>query len=100
MNKGGLPFVDDITGPVLSKYATEFTQGMQLMVGQTLLGRYANAPYLSERITSEYKDLAKRNAFFAQIGAAPALTEADAKSLLDAGPVKAFGLLVDRSAQS
>jgi len=97
MNKGGLPFVDDITGPVLSKYATEFTQGMQIMVGQTLLGLYAQAPYLSERIVSEYKDLSKRNAFFAKIGAAPAVTEAEAEKLLEAGPAKAFGLLVDRS---
>jgi hypothetical protein len=96
MNKGGLPFVDDITGPVLSRYTAEFTQGMQIMVGQTLLGRYAQAPYLSERIVSEYKDLSKRNAFFAQIGAAPALTETEAQKLLEAGPARAFGLLVDR----
>lgn len=97
MNKGGLPFVDDITGPVLSAYGAEFTQGMQIMIGQTLLGRYAHAPYLSERIASEFKELEKRNLFFAKIGAAPALTEAEAMTLLDAGPVKAFGLLVDRS---
>jgi hypothetical protein len=100
MNKGGLPFVDDITGPVLSQYAGEFTQGMQIMVGQTLLGRYAQAPYLSERIVSEFKDLAKRNAFFAQIGAAPALTEAEAQKLLEAGAAKAFAMLVNRSTQN
>jgi hypothetical protein len=99
MNKGGLPFVDDITGPVLSKYAAEFTQGMQIMIGQTLLGLYAQAPYLSERIVSEYKDLAKRNAFFAKIGAAPAVTDMEAEKLLEAGPAKAFTLLVDRSAR-
>jgi hypothetical protein len=100
MNKGGLPFVDDITGPVLSKYAAEFTQGMQIMIGQTLLGLYAQAPYLSERIVSEYKDLVKRNAFFAKIGAAPAVTEAEAEKLLEAGPAKAFTLLVDRCGRS
>jgi len=100
MNKGGLPFVDDITGPVLSKYAAEFTQGMQIMVGQTLLGLYAHAPYLSERMVSEYKDLAKRNAFVAKLGAAPAMTEVESQALLAAGPVKAFGMLVDRCAQS
>lgn len=100
MNKGGLPFVDDITGPVLSLYAKEFTQGMQIMVGQTLLGRYAQAPYLSDRMVSEYKDLAKRNAFFAKIGAAPALTEAEAQTLLGAGPDRAFTLLVDRCGRS
>lgn len=100
MNKGGLPFVDDITGSVLSKYASEFTQGMQVMIGQTLLGRYAQAPYLSDRITSEYKDLAVRNAFFAKIGAAPALTEAESLALLDAGPARAFAMLSDRCVQS
>ena len=96
MNKDGLPFVDDITGPVLRNYAAAFTQGTYVMVGQTLLGLYANAPYLSERIVSEFADIAKRNAFFAAVGAAPAITDDDAKAFLDAGPVKAFGMLADR----
>jgi len=96
MNKDGLPFVDDITGPVLGKYAAAFTQGMRVMVGQTLLGRYADAPYLSDRAAAEFADIAKRNAFFAAVGASPALTDADAQALLDAGPEKAFGLLADR----
>ena len=98
LNKDGLPFVDDITGPVLRHYAAAFTQGAYVMVGQTLLGLYANAPYLSERATTEFADTAKRNAFFAAVGAAPALTEADAQALLDAGPVKAFAMLADRRA--
>jgi len=97
MNKDGLPFVDDITGPVLSKYADVFTQGAYVMVGQTLLGLYANAPYLGERMASEFAGMAKRNAFFAAVGAAPAITDDDAKDLLDAGPVKAFGMLADRA---
>ncbi|MCL1921100.1 MAG: hypothetical protein FWG50_08500 [Kiritimatiellaeota bacterium] len=97
MNKGGLPFVDDITGPVLGKYAAAFTQGMYVMVGQTLLGLYADAPYLSERAAAEFPNIATRNAFFAAVGAAPALTEADAQALLDAGPDKAFAMLADRA---
>jgi len=96
LNKDGLPFVDDITGPVLRHYAAAFTQGMNVMVGQTLLGLYADAPYLSARVAAEFADIAKRNAFFAAVGAAPALTEPDAQALLAAGPDKAFGMLADR----
>ena len=97
LNKDGLPFVDDIAGPVLGKYADAFTQGMYVMVGQTLLGGYANAPYLSERAAAEFAGVAERNAFFAAVGASPPLTERDAGTLLDAGPVKAFGMLADRA---
>lgn len=95
MNKGGLPFVDDITGTVLSRYADTFAQGMRVMVGQTLLGRYANAPYLGERAQTEFKDIKKRNAFYAAVGALPALTTTCAGVLLEAGYEKAFGLLAD-----
>lgn len=95
MNKGGLPFVDDITGPVLKHYAAEFTQGMQIMVGQTLLGVYAHAPYLGERAGAEFKDIKKRNAFFASVGALPAVTAACAEKLLEAGPDRAFSMLAD-----
>ncbi len=95
MNKGGLPFVDDITGIVLRRYAEPFTQGMRVMVGQTLLARYADAPYLGERAASEFKSVAARNAFFASVGALPALTAACADTLSAAGPDKAFALLAD-----
>ena len=95
MNKGGLPFVDDITGSVLRNYAAEFTQGMQIMVGQTLLARYAQAPYLGERAEAEFKNLKDRNAFFAAVGALPALTAKCADVLSAAGSEKAFALLAD-----
>jgi len=95
MNKGGLPFVDDITGPVLKHYAAEFTQGMRIMVGQTLLGLYARAPYLGERACAEFKDLKRRNAFYAAVGALPALTDSRADALLEAGCDKAFSMLAD-----
>jgi hypothetical protein len=95
MNKGGLPFVDDITGPVLKHYAAEFTQGMKIMVGQTLLGVYAHAPYLGERAVAEFKDIKKRNAFYAAVGSLPALTTACADTLIEAGSDRAFSLLAD-----
>ncbi|HNX33256.1 MAG TPA: hypothetical protein PKM57_01425 [Kiritimatiellia bacterium] len=95
MNKGGLPFVDLLSGPVLKKYGAEFTLGMQVMVGQTLLGGYAHAPYLGERAQAEFPNMKKRNAFYASVGALPALTSACAQTLADAGPDKAFSMLAD-----
>lgn len=95
MNKGGLPFVDDLAGPVLSRHKAVFTQGMRLMVGQTLLGVYAHAPYLGERAISEFKDIKKRIAFYASVGALPPLTNERADELLEAGSEKAFAILAD-----
>ena len=95
MNKGGLPFVDELAGPVLKNYAAAFTQGMRIMVGQSVLGRYAHAPYLGARAAAEYPGIAKRNAFYAAVGALPAVTAAGADQLLSAGPDKAFSLLAD-----
>ncbi|MDD2462033.1 MAG: hypothetical protein WC328_10270 [Kiritimatiellia bacterium] len=95
MNKGGLPFVDELAGPVLNRYVTVFVQGMQVMVGQSVLARYADAPYLGARAATEFPDLARRNAFYAAVGALPALTEQAAARLQDAGPDKAFSLLAD-----
>jgi hypothetical protein len=95
MNKGGLPFVDDITGSVLSHYAETFTQGMRVMVGQTLLGRYANASYLGERAQAEFKNSKQRNAFYAAVGALPPLTSERADELTAAGSEKSFALLAD-----
>ena len=95
MNKGGLPFVDELAGPVLKHYAAEFIQGMQLMVGQTLLGRYAHAPYLGERAQAEFGNIKKRNAFYTSVGALPALTTQCAAVLIEAGADKAFSMLAD-----
>jgi hypothetical protein len=95
MNKGGLPFVDELAGPVLRRYAAEFTQGMHVMVGQTVLGLYARAPYLGARAEAEFPDIGKRNAFYAAVGVLPAVDEARASRLLEAGPDKAFSLLAD-----
>jgi hypothetical protein len=95
LNKGGLPFVDELGGPVLKRHAAAFIQGMGVMIGQSLLGRYARAPYLGERAIAEFPNIQKRNAFYAAVGAQPAVTEAFADTLLSAGPDKAFSLLAD-----
>ena len=93
MNKGGLPFVDDITGGVLSRYAQQFTQGTNIMVGQTVLARYANFDYCGERAAAKFSDIKERNAFFATVGALPPLTESQAQQYLAAGPDASFSIL-------
>ncbi|MDX9868702.1 MAG: hypothetical protein RBT78_12350 [Kiritimatiellia bacterium] len=99
MNKGGLPFTDDLAGPVLGRYAAAFTQGMRVMVGHAVLGRYADAPYVGERARTEFADLKRRNAFYAAVGALPALSLSQAEALSAAGPDKAFAMLADAAAK-
>jgi len=100
MNKGGLPFVDDITGPVLGQYAGLFTEGANIMVGHTVLARYANAPYTGERAAAEFSNLKERNAFYAAVGALKPITSIQAAELLAAGPDVAFEMLKEKSGLS
>ncbi len=93
MNKAGLPFADDLGGPVLARYADAFRDGARFIVGHTLLGRYADMPCLGERACAAFPEVAARNAFFTQVGALPPLTDAVAQRLLDDGPDRAFDRL-------
>ncbi|MFZ4394764.1 MAG: hypothetical protein ACOYOU_03965 [Kiritimatiellia bacterium] len=95
MNRLGLPFADELEGPVLRQHGEVFLQGAQIMVGHTLLARYAAAPYLGARAEAEFPRRKARNRFYANIGATPPLTHDMADGLLDAGPERAFALLAD-----
>jgi hypothetical protein len=95
MNRAGLPFADDLNGPVLSQHRKAFVQGAQVMVGHTLLARYAAAPYLGARAEAEFPHRKARNRFYASIGALPPVTHEIADKLLDAGPDRAFTMLAD-----
>ncbi|MEI8243019.1 MAG: hypothetical protein WCI17_07110 [bacterium] len=96
MNRAGLPFVDDLDGtPALNRHRDAFVQGAQVMVGHTLLARYAEAPYLGKRAEVEFPRRKARNRFYAAVGALPPVTHDIADKLLDAGPEKAFALLAD-----
>ncbi|MFO7936229.1 MAG: hypothetical protein R6V06_01310 [Kiritimatiellia bacterium] len=93
MNKGGLPFVDDISGPVLKNYADVFTKGTNIMVGQSVLAKYADMPYCGEKATAMFETTADKNAFYAAVGALPALTEAEASEYAAEGPEKTLALI-------
>ncbi len=90
MNRTGLPFVDDLSGEVLSEFRGSFLRGARIMVGHSILRRYAGASY----VTCPY-DLAKRNAFYEALGALPPLTRRVAEKLAAMGEEKALGEIQD-----
>lgn len=90
MNKAGLPFVDDLSGEVLSRFKRSFLRGARIMVGHSIMLRYAGISYVSCDCPLE-----KKNDCLEQIGALPPLTSADAGKLREAGPGKAHDLVQD-----
>jgi hypothetical protein len=90
MNKLGLPFVDDLDGEVLRLYREPFIRGARIMVGHTLLLRYAGYSYTGERARADFAGLKARNGFFEAVGALPPMDEARAVELEDIGEEKAL----------
>jgi hypothetical protein len=93
MNKAGLPFADELDGEVLSPYKETFLNGARLMVGHTILLKYAGMSYVGPHAGTEFPDIAARNRFFEAVGAMPPMTEARAKQLEDMGRDKALAWL-------
>jgi hypothetical protein len=81
MNKRGLPFVDDLDGEVLSRYREVFLRGARIMVGHTVLLRYADYSYIGDAAKTDYPDVKQRNAFFEAVGGLPAVTVEEGKKL-------------------
>lgn len=91
MNRDGLPFADDLTGEALAPFRETFTRGAQVMVGHTILGRYAGFPYVGAAAQAEFgADVSARNRFYAAVGALPPLTRTVAARLTEAGPARAL----------
>lgn len=95
MNKKGLPFVDDLNGADLNPYKEIFLNGARIIVGHTVLGRFADFNYLGENAESEFGSLKNRNTFFASVGALPGITKVIADNLRNIGFDKAFGIISD-----
>jgi hypothetical protein len=95
MNKSGLPFVDDLHGPVLSEFAETFHRGAMTLVGHTLCGRFADFGYLSKAAQQTFPTWEKRNDFFASVGALPPVTRPVADALRAAGTERAFAVIND-----
>lgn len=90
MNKAGLPFVDDLSGEVLSRFKTSFLRGARIMVGHSIMLRYAWISYATCDCA-----LAKKNECLEKIGALPPLTAQVAAKLRDAGEDKAHDFVQD-----
>lgn len=96
MNKSGQPFVDDLECDVLAPYRQDFLRGANIMIGQTILARYAGFSYCGQSALSEYGgDTARKNNFFEAVGKLPPLNLAQAAKLKEMGTEKAFQYLRD-----
>lgn len=93
MNKAGLPFTDALDCPALQPHKRSFLKGARIMVGHTMLLKYAGMSYIGEHAAAEFPDVSTRNDFFESVGAMPALTETRAKQLEDMGEKKALAWL-------
>lgn len=94
MNKAGLPFVDDLNGPVLRSYKDVFIKGAQIFAGHVVLTRFAGFPYAGDRASDTFgNNLAGKNEFYSAVGA---LSPPDLKlseKLASMGEEKAFGYI-------
>ena len=91
MNRDGLPFVDDLAGEALAPHRETFIRGAQVMVGHTILGRYAGFSYVGAAAQAEFgRDVKAKNRFFAAAGALPPLTRAVAATFVEGGPERAL----------
>ncbi|WP_430813776.1 hypothetical protein [Carboxylicivirga sp. RSCT41] len=99
MNKKGLPFVDDLGGADLNPYKEIFLNGARIIVGHTLLARFADFTYLGEKAAQEFGSMKQRNAFFASVGALPAVQSKIANVLREAGEEKSFSIICDSAKQ-
>jgi len=97
MNKLGLPFVDDLDVDALRPYREIFLRGTRIMIGHTLLLRYAGYSYIGDAAESDFSGIAEKNVFFEAVGGLPPLDIDTAKRLEDMGEKKAFLWLREKS---
>lgn len=100
MNKAGQPFFDDTECEALAPYKADFFCGANIMVGQTILTRYAGFSYCGTDALGEYgHDIARKNDFYESVGRLPPLTVNEAERLRDMGQEKAFTCIENSSAK-
>ena len=100
MNKKGQPVFDDLKGEVLKEFKKEFLSGAKIMVGHTILTRFADFDYCGEKAAAEFSDIEKRNKFYEAVGALPPLTLEIADKLRKLNTELAFNLIADSARQA
>ena len=94
MNKLGLPFVDELSQDSLSPFRETFRRGARIIVGHSILLRYADISYIDGKGKFGHDRKAK-NRFFEAVGALPPLNEALAGVLEEAEPDRVFSIVED-----
>ena len=100
MNKKGQPVIDDLQSEVLKEFKKEFLSGARIMVGHTILTRFADFDYCGEKAASQFSDTKKRKKFFEAVGALPPLTSEIADKLRNLTTESAFDLIADSARQA
>lgn len=97
MNKLGLPFVDELDGEALAPHKAIYQRGARIMVGHSLLSRFARFPYGGAAALEAYPNIGPRNTFFENVGALPPLSLEGAEALRAMGPERALAHLHDQA---
>ena len=95
MNRAGLPYVDDLNGPVLREFKGSFCRGAMILVGHTICARFARFSYNGNEAAAEFKNTALKNDFFAAVGSLPPVTRELAEHLRELGPERAYSVIKD-----
>lgn len=94
MNKHGQPFADDTACAALAPYREDFMRGANIMIGHSVLARYAFFSYCGRAAEAEYgKDTGRKNKFFESVGKLPPLAPDSCRRLGELGPDRAFQLI-------
>ncbi|MEA2012991.1 MAG: hypothetical protein U9O87_07945 [Verrucomicrobiota bacterium] len=96
MNKAGQPFADDLNGKILSKYKNIFLKGARIMVGHSILAKYADFSYCGEKAKEKFSDIFEMNAFFEKVGTMPPITLEFAEQLCKMEPKNAFEEIIKK----
>lgn len=90
MNRAGLPYVDDLNGPVLAEFKQSFLRGAMILVGHSICVHFAGFPYSGDKAEAEFGSRTKMNEFFAAVGRLPPVTSKLADHLRALGAEQAY----------
>ncbi|OGV37013.1 MAG: hypothetical protein A2X48_04155 [Lentisphaerae bacterium GWF2_49_21] len=98
MNKKGQPIADELNGSFLKEFKKTFIKGARILVGHSILARFADFMYLGSKAENIYGTrTADKNKFFETVGSLAPVTKSLADKLRNAGEEKAYSMIYDSS---
>lgn len=96
LNKLGQPLFDDLECAALKPFREIFLDGARIMVGHTVMARFAGVSYSGEDAMGEFGgDIRRKNAFFAAVGGLPPVNGRLSDSLREQGMHRAYTVIRD-----